>query len=182
MTKMTYKTNNKSFKMECYICTDITEERSPCECKAPVHMKCLEQWIKKLDNNRLVCSICNRELQGVTIENIEIDFDVDVPDSTVFKPCKFLCNAIYYLLLGYIGKIIFALIKNPILMTYSWFWFPFDIVQLTCTCFMMLIISLFKPLALSVCEYIRACKDNNYEEFVDSDSDSDSGHNQESVV
>ena len=51
--------------MEYYICTDITEEKSPCECQAPVHMTCLHQWIKKIDNNRLVCDIYFY-VQGVT--------------------------------------------------------------------------------------------------------------------
>ena len=29
---------------ECYICTSITDEMSPCECKAHVHKKCLQTF------------------------------------------------------------------------------------------------------------------------------------------
>lgn len=169
--------------MECYICTDITDEKSPCECQAPVHMKCLEQWIKKLDNKRLVCSICNREFRGINMEKVEIDLtdvEIDVPDSTVFKPCKFLCYTAYLTSLGYIGKIVFALFNDPIVLTYPWYWFPFDFIFVTSVFFMVLFITFLKPLVSSICEYISHYNSSNYEQFVDFDSDS--GHNEESIV
>ena len=50
---------------ECYICTEPTEEKSPCVCGAHVHMKCLVEWIEKNDNKRYTCSICHSELEGI---------------------------------------------------------------------------------------------------------------------
>ena len=160
--------------MECYICTEITEERSPCECKAPVHMKCLGQWITKLDNQRLVCSICNRELEGVSIETIEIE----IPDTPqpVFKCSKFMKQFFYCIILGYIGKFLFALIKDPDLMQYPMYWFPFDLLFFMCMFVLILINTLLLPLLFDIYEYIRVCLKCNtgeYEEFVDSDNDDD---------
>ena len=40
--------NLKEEENECYICTDPTIEHSPCQCKAPVHMNCLLEWVKRM--------------------------------------------------------------------------------------------------------------------------------------
>lgn len=168
---------------ECYICTDITDERSPCECKAPVHMKCLEQWITKLDNKRLVCSICNRELEGITMETIEIE--IPVAQEPTFKCGKCMKQTLYCFSLGYIGKFIFAIIKDPYLMQYPMYWFPFDLLFVMCVVALLLINTMLLPLFFSFYEYISVCLKCNtgdYEEFIDSDSDSDDNDNEDSPV
>ena len=74
MKNLNYKSTNmlsimemleKDIETECYICTEPTEEKSPCVCGAHVHMKCLVEWIEKNDNKRYTCSICHSDLEGI---------------------------------------------------------------------------------------------------------------------
>ena len=170
--------------MECYICTDITEEKSPCECQAPVHMKCLHQWIKKVDNNRLVCSICNRDLKGIEIEPILIEHTRR--RNRVKFDFKIFCFRFgYFILMGYVGKLLFALMSftdHPYLMLYPTYWIPFDLLFMLCAALMMAITAISIPLVMGICEYISACKSNNYEEFIDSDTDSITNGEDDSIV
>tara|TARA_E500000331_G_scaffold318914_1_gene331264 strand:- start:1351 stop:1785 length:435 start_codon:yes stop_codon:yes gene_type:complete len=137
-------------------------------------MKCLGQWITKLDNQRLVCSICNRELEGITMETIEIE--IPVIQQPAFKCSKCMKQTLYCFSLGYIGKFIFALAKDPQLMQYPAYWFPFDLLFVMCMFTMILIFTLALPILSSFYEYISVCLKCNtgeYEEFIDSDSDDD---------
>ena len=47
---------------------------------------------------------------------------------------------------------------------------------------MMAITAISIPLVMGICEYISACKTNNYEEFVDSDTDSITSGEDDSIV
>ena len=147
-------------------------------------MKCLHQWIKKVDNNRLVCSICNRDLKGIEIEPILIEHTRRRNRVKVdFK--KFCFSFGYFILMGYVGKLLFALMSftdHPYLMLYPTYWIPFDLLFMLCAALMMAITAISIPLVMGICEYISACKTNNYEEFVDSDTDSITSGEDDSIV
>jgi len=81
----------------CYICLEECDGVSPCECKAPVHHKCLWQYRRKSGTNK--CTICQGEFQQV------------------FKLCRcilgtmltllFIC--MIYIMAGFVGELIWSI-------------------------------------------------------------------------
>lgn len=46
----------------CYICMEDCYATSPCECKAPVHRKCLHEFNTK--RNKIHCTICQQKFRN----------------------------------------------------------------------------------------------------------------------
>ena len=55
---------------DCFVCLQETTEKSPCECGAPVHAKCLMLAAIKADTT--VCSICKEPLKNVTKKRVTV--------------------------------------------------------------------------------------------------------------
>ena len=80
----------------CYICLEECDGVSPCECKAPVHHKCLCQYRRKSGTNK--CTICQGEFQQV------------------FKLCRCILGTIltllficmFYIVAGFMGELIWS--------------------------------------------------------------------------
>jgi len=165
---------------ECYICTDPTEEKSPCECAHPVHMKCLLQWVKKNNNMGVTCSICHTTLEGIEPpQRKEETPSLPLIDS----PRPFRClvrtwrmsylNLLFFFGCGYIGKFIFAALYEPTWLNIDDYWTPFDLIFLVCALSVSFFIVGWLKCLLKIHAYISRNDSNNYEEFRDSDSDSD---------
>jgi len=163
--------------MECYICTEPTEEKSPCVCGAHVHMKCLLQWIEKNDNRRYTCSICHSELDGIR--------PAKPKSSIVYKHtyspsglidcqnvCVILTKMCYWLTMGFIGKYFFAMVNNPAWLDMPDYWTPFDLLFFGCACFTTMVSVTIITVLMKLWKYLRRTTDSNYEEF-DNDSDDD---------
>ena len=84
---------------ECRICLiDVTEDEIknqtivyPCECTTPVHVKCLENWLKtKYDNNISNCSN-NKEIYLCETCNTKHRVEFDNLNG-VSKDCSFIFN------------------------------------------------------------------------------------------
>ncbi len=103
--------------MECYICTDITDELSPCNCKMPVHAMCLNRWVQ--ENRDTTCSICKS-----TLENIFLNSRIEIPTESVNTQRKSVC---LFLLGWLIYKILLALCIDYTLMGDSAYWNPLDV-------------------------------------------------------
>lgn len=167
----------KAIDTECYICTELTEEKSPCVCGAHVHMKCLVEWIEKNDNKRYTCSICHSELQGIKPAKPKSSI---VYKHTVYRSGLIDCQNtltlgfkfIYWLLMGFIGKYFFALLENPSWIDAEDYWSPFDLLFFACACFTSLISATIITVVIKLGKYLSKAADNNYEEF-DNDSDDD---------
>ena len=52
---------------ECYICTDLTNETSPCKCAAIVHHKCLQKFVN--ESEKAICTICKNDLEEISVEH-----------------------------------------------------------------------------------------------------------------
>lgn len=159
---------------ECYICTDPTEERSPCQCKAPVHLKCLLQWVKKNDNLGVTCSICHGQLEGIEPPKRPIETTVSVP---VVRPFTIkywsLARFLYVIACGYIGKFIFAMLIEPSWLAVDDYWSPFDLIFVLCALVVTSFSTTVALITLKILAYISPNETNQYEEFNDSGSDSD---------
>lgn len=174
-------------EQDCYVCMEPTTEVSPCECKAPVHMKCLKSWIKKLDDHRLVCSICHRELEGLkVIKYSRGSLLVDRSRSDNLHSDRMvivLCGRWFiFIMCGYMGKLIFALIQAPGLLGIPEYWTPFDFTFIVCALMMATVSNIVYHATAGVRSYIRGCcpSRTNYEEFDNPDSDNDDDY--DSVV
>lgn len=184
---MKYKREFYSFSMEmlestnapeCYICCDETEEKSPCICAAPVHMKCLIKWIEKNDNKRYSCSICHTELEGIRPAKMksELIFKRHPYAGTGFLDCGqmgiLLVKFIYFMMMGFIGKYLFAMMEHPQWVSDDLYWSPFDLLFLACACFGTMISTTVIVVLIKTWKYLSNSNDDNYEEF-DNDSDDD---------
>ena len=159
---------------ECYICTDLTEERSPCQCKAPVHLKCLLQWVKKNDNMGITCSICHTQLEGIELPKRPVEPSVHVPSVRPFTiKCWSLTRFLFVMMCGYIGKFIFAMIFEPQWLAVDDYWTPFDLIFVVCAFVVSTFFITVVAVTLKILAYISRTDSNQYEEFRDSDSDSD---------
>ena len=160
---------------ECYICTDPTEERSPCQCKAPVHLKCLLQWVKKNDNMGINCSICHTQLEGIEPPKRSVEHSVHVPrfPSSHTIRCWSLSRLLFVMTCGYIGKFIFAMLFEPHWLTVDDYWTPFDLIFVVCAFAVSTFFIAIVACTLRILAYISRTDSNQYEEFNDSDSDSD---------
>ena len=168
---------------DCYICTDPTDDHSPCECKIPVHISCLLEWIEKNDNNRLVCSVCNKPFKGIELpeKKTAVTCNVNTSHRYSYRGAEAQCILIiifvlrmcYWLLMGYLGKYIIAVSIEPGLIHDPEYWTPLDFVFFccgTCGCFITLF---FLRLSLKLKKYLSRSQSNYYEEFSGSDSDND---------
>ena len=159
---------------ECYICTDPTEERSPCQCKAPVHLKCLLQWVKKNDNMGVNCSICHTPLEGIEPPRRPVETSIHVPSVRPFTiKCWSLTRFLFVIMCGYIGKFIFAMFFNPSWLAVDDYWSPFDLIFVVCAFVVSSFFTTVALIVLKILTYISRTDSNQYEEFNDSDSDSD---------
>lgn len=144
---------------ECYICTDLTDEISPCKCKAVVHKKCLERFVNETESP--FCTICKHDLEGYYIEET---FEFDEVDLKLFAVLK----CIAWLVCGYFGKLYFALCFNIRLMRDPFFWSPFTLDFLIFASTMYLFIEHI----IKCIQYLRCCDLLQYELF-QNDSDDD---------
>ena len=168
---------------DCYICTDPTNDHSPCQCKIPVHMPCLLEWIEKNDNNRLVCSVCNMPFKGIELPEKKTVVTCTINTSRLYNARSaetqclliiyFILRILYYLSMGYLGKYIIAISLEPGLIHDTDYWSPFDFVFFLCaTCGCLVTLFIFN-LRLKLKKYLSRGQTNYYEEFTDSDSDND---------
>lgn len=146
---------------ECYICTDLTDETSPCKCAATVHHKCLQTFVNQTD--KTICTICKNELEGMIVEDTyEYNYEV--------KPVFNLLVFSIWLLCGFLGKIYIAIIINPHLMNDPFFWNPVDVDFIIIASG----IFIFLKYLLRALQYIRCCiccQYDLYEDLYDSDDD-----------
>ena len=166
----------KDVLTECYICTEPTEEKSPCVCGAHVHMKCLVEWIEKNDNKRYTCSICHSELKGIR--------PAKTKSSIVYKSsytpglidgahmCALFVKFTYWMVMGFIGKYFFAMLNNPAWIAMPEYWSPFDLLFFACASFTTMISVSIIAVLMKLWKYLSRQNDSNYEEF-DNDSDDD---------
>lgn len=173
---------------DCYVCMEPTTEVSPCECKAPVHMKCLKSWVKKLDDKRLVCSICHRDLKGMKIVKYSRGNIITRTSSNRHRYRRIdyltinVCfRWVVFILFGYIGKIIFAFVNGtPELLTYTEYWSPFDFLFIMGAVITLSFCTVMYQFFSTLRNYIRAVCPQQYEEFDNPDSDDDDDY--DSVV
>jgi len=165
---------------DCYICTDPTDGHSPCECQIPVHMKCLLEWIEKNDNNRLVCSVCNKPFYGIELPEKKSTVTCNVTSRRyrtggAEEKCLIMLVLVlricYYLGLGYLGKYLFAFSVEPGLINDKDYWSPFDFMFFLCATCGYMISTLLYNLRLKIVKYLRRGDTEYYEEFSGSDSD-----------
>lgn len=146
---------------DCYICTDQTDEQSPCQCKAYVHKECLDTWTEKSGFVR--CSICKSRLEGLKIEYLDDDDDEMVRENkNITKGIKIL----FWFICGFLGKTILALIFEPSILYIAEYWSPFDIVFMVSAS----VLYLFFEMSFNSCLYLRRVYYNQYENFEDIDS------------
>lgn len=185
MKNLNYKSTNmlsimemleKDIETECYICTEPTEEKSPCVCGAHVHMKCLVEWIEKNDNKRYTCSICHSDLEGIRPAKTKSS----IVYKSTYRPglidgghmCALILKMFYWLVMGFIGKYFFAMLNNPSWIYLPEYWSPFDLLFFACACFTTMVSVTIIATTMKLWNYLRSANDNNYEEF-DNDSDDD---------
>lgn len=165
----------KEVLTECYICTEPTDEKSPCVCKANVHMKCLIEWIEKNDNKRYTCSICHSELEGIKpAKSKRIVYKSSYTPGLIdgAHMCALFVKFTYWLVMGFIGKYFFAMLNNPAWIYMPEYWSPFDLLFFACACFTTMISATIITTTYKLWKYLRRSTDSNYEEF-DNDSDDD---------
>jgi len=153
--------------MECYICTDITTEISPCVCKTPVHETCLNQWIEK--SKSTTCSICKTKLIGFQ-QHIHENEYIEINNAVHQNNIRIMIHVLLWFICGYVGKAILALIINPSFLLISSYWSPLDIVFFVLATFLYIIM---KHILITF-KYLRSVRNIQYDEFEDnSDSDID---------
>ena len=74
---------------------------------------------------------------------------------------------------GYIGKFIFAMFFNPSWLAVDDYWSPFDLIFVVCAFVVSSFFTTVALIVLKILTYISRTDSNQYEEFNDSDSDSD---------
>ena len=161
---------------ECYICTDPTEERSPCDCAHPVHLKCLMQWVKKNDNMGINCSICHTKLQDIELPQrpAEISPVITVPRYRASRAYTYTCTRLlFFLSCGYFGKFLFAVSFDPSWLSVDDYWTPFDLIFMVCACAISAFVIGWLKCTAKFLAYISRTDSQHYEEFNDSGSDSD---------
>jgi len=147
---------------ECYICTDNTDELSPCDCKMPVHTKCLNRWVQ--ENRNTECSICKSNLKGIFLnDRIEVQANTHALNTHRSSIGLFLVGWLIY-------KILVALCVDYTLMGVTAYWNPLDV---TGWIIALVFGSILDHLCQSCpCHYLR-CRHSAYYEFNDNTSDSD---------
>jgi len=92
----------------CYVCLEECDTRSPCECKMPVHERCLSEahYVSQRKN----CSICQSAIQVKNVHFFPIPPNVyrrEPENQTANHIIAVACYLIFiYLVLGWIGKLI----------------------------------------------------------------------------
>ena len=143
--------------MECYICTEPTTEKSPCECQAAVHIKCLEKFVN--ETNKPECTICRKPLK----------VEIESPNRAL-QFAKFF----FFLLCGYFGRCILSLAIDKDFLSEGYFWMPVELdFFILATCVYMICIYFLKAVT-----YLRCCYIQQYDSF---DSDSDNEYDSELV-
>lgn len=79
---------------ECYICQEACEEKSPCECKAHVHAKCLENFCSISNNNS--CTICQSVFAGTVERSDETTVQLSLQRRIVI-------GLLFYFVMGVLG-------------------------------------------------------------------------------
>lgn len=155
---------------ECYICTDVTDEMSPCECKAYVHKECLQTWSEKSGYTK--CSICKKTLEGISISRSDSSEEIQYEIRRVDKNVKNAIKILSWVICGFLGKTILALIYAPKIMYIPEYWSPFDIVFIISAS----LLYLFFKTSFDSFLYLRTSFNNQYENVEDiiSDDDDDS--------
>ena len=174
--------NLKEEVNECYICTDPTIEHSPCQCKAPVHMNCLLEWVKKNDNRGVTCSICHEKLEGIEPYSPEPKKSSHHGDPLIrYRRDRIRCmirlwsftRFVIFMVCGYVGKFFVALLVEPSWMSLDDYWSPFDLLFIVCASVISVFIVGGIRFAYKMHTYISRRNSQQYEEFNDSGSDSD---------
>ena len=80
---------------ECYICQETCEEKSPCECKAYVHAKCLEQFCSV--SNKHNCTICQTPFDQEHPHQLK-ENNVQLPLLT-----RIIIGLLFYFVMGVLG-------------------------------------------------------------------------------
>lgn len=103
----------KGDKSRCYICLEITKEKSPCECGIALHKECFEKMLENMPNAQ--CTVCKTDLIGVDQQNVS-DNDVedileqyDSLDQFLLTFLLLVYILIMYILLGWTGKLVFMI-------------------------------------------------------------------------
>ena len=60
--------------MDCYVCLEECDHKSPCECQTHVHEKCLHE-VKQYHKKR--CTICRSKYTDTSSEDSDTDTDTD---------------------------------------------------------------------------------------------------------
>ena len=60
--------------MDCYVCLEECDHKSPCECQTHVHEECLHE-VKQYHKKR--CTICRSKYTDTSSEDSDTDTDTD---------------------------------------------------------------------------------------------------------
>lgn len=69
---------------ECYVCLEECDHKSPCQCQATVHEKCLHA-VKQYNRKR--CTICRNRFDDESSDSSEDDEEEPVSSCVVYARC-----------------------------------------------------------------------------------------------
>lgn len=117
---------------KCYICLEECEDISPCECSIPLHVACLECMQTKMPNQK--CTICKTsfDLEAPGTDELSEERATDelseeravpnVVEHTATICCTATCVLAFYILFGWIGKLLFLAMGMPLSDDFAIFW------------------------------------------------------------
>lgn len=109
--------------MQCYICLETCETKSPCQCQMPVHKKCLAAAHQKMPRND--CSICRSPIQVEYVQLRPEPPQVYLRDIR-YDSYAFCCFIMYifmiYLIFGWLGKLFLFACGYQIATFSFWTW------------------------------------------------------------
>lgn len=108
---------------KCYICLEECEDISPCECGIPLHAACLECMQTKMPNQK--CTICKTSFDVEAPGTDEVSEERTVPnvvEHTATICCTTTCVLAFYILVGWIGKLLFLAMGMPLSDNFAIFW------------------------------------------------------------
>lgn len=107
----------------CYVCLEVCETKSPCECQMPVHEECLAVAHRKMP--RTDCSICRSPIQ---VEYVQLRpkppmvYLREIRHDSYAFCCFIMYIFIIYLIFGWLGKLFLFTCGYQIVTFSFWTW------------------------------------------------------------
>lgn len=134
----------------CYICLEVSEDKSPCDCGIPVHRKCLVTLTMKTQSDS--CTVCKSRLVGIPEiariigrkrENIEYSEPGDSPCKNTMVTLMLCVHALFvYVLLGWAGKLFILFLGHETESFFS-FWTADHLVATSTMCIIIFVLNHF---------------------------------------